>query len=147
MRLEEARPSGTPIVVNPLDRDLPAASAEVTEGMGGDLGLDATRSTTTLPLLLDLAALSGEVSIGGSIPGMAEISLFNPLQTKELTLIRAWQPRSPVTGHASFPGTQRRNRRSFPDPVTDGRVQVEHLIMHRLAPQDAARRRHDPRRR
>jgi len=78
-----------------------------------------------------MAALSGKVIVVGSIPGTAEVSLFDPLQTKELTIIGAWQPRSPLVGHAYFPWTQSRNRLAFLELVRDRAVRVSHLITHR----------------
>jgi len=139
LRLEKARQSGTPVVLNARDGDIEAAVRDATQGTGVDLAFDATRNPDTLPLLMQIAALSGKVIIVGSIPGKAEISLFDPLQTKELTIIGAWQPRSPITGHAYFPWTQSRNRLAFLNLVRDGSLQVNHLITHRVAPQDAAR--------
>jgi len=139
LRLEKARQSGTPIVLNAQDRATEAAVWDLTNGEGVDLAFDATRNPTTLPTLMQIAALSGKVIIVGSIPGTAVISLFDPLQTKELTIIGAWQPRSPLVGHAYFPWTQSRNRVAFLDLVRDGVLRVSHLITHRAAPQDAAR--------
>jgi len=139
LRLEKARQSGIPIVINTAERDLDAAVRDATQGVGVDLAFDATRNPATLPLLMHIAALSGKVIIVGSIPGTAEISLFDPLQTKELTIIGAWQPRSPIAGHAYFPWTQARNRLAFLELVRDGAVRVNHLITHRVTPGEAPR--------
>jgi 2-desacetyl-2-hydroxyethyl bacteriochlorophyllide A dehydrogenase len=136
-RLEMARRSGTPVVVNAVERDAEDAVKEATGGLGVDLGFDATRSTDTLPTLMRMAALSGKVIVVGSIPGTAEVSLFDPLQTKELTIIGAWQPRSPLVGHAYFPWTQSRNRLAFLELVRDRAVRVSHLITHRPRPEQA----------
>jgi 2-desacetyl-2-hydroxyethyl bacteriochlorophyllide A dehydrogenase len=136
-RLEMARRSGTPLVVNAAEVDAEAAVKAATGGLGVDLGFDATRSTDTLPLLMKMAALSGKVVVVGSIPGTAEIALFDPLQTKELTIIGAWQPRSPLAGHAYFPWTQSRNRLAFLELLRDGAVRVDHLITHRPEPEQA----------
>jgi 2-desacetyl-2-hydroxyethyl bacteriochlorophyllide A dehydrogenase len=136
-RLAMARLSGTSVVVNAAERDVEEAVKEATAGAGVDLGFDATRSTDTLLTLMRIAALSGKVVVVGSIPGTAEIPLFDPLQTKELTIIGAWQPRAPVAGHASFPWTQSRNRLAFLELVRDGAVRVSHLITHRPSPEEA----------
>jgi threonine dehydrogenase-like Zn-dependent dehydrogenase len=137
LRLEKARESGTPVVINAADRDVDAAVREATEGRGVDLGFDATRNPRTLLTLMQIAALSGKIVVVGSIPGTAEIPLFDPLQTKELTIIGAWQPRAPLLGHAYFPWTQSRNRLSFLELVRDRHVHVDHLITHRIRPEEA----------
>jgi threonine dehydrogenase-like Zn-dependent dehydrogenase len=139
IRLQKALESGTPVVVNAAERDVDAAVKEATNGAGVDLGFDATRNPQSLLTLMQIAALSGRIVVVGSIPGTVEIPLFDPLQTKELTIIGALQPRSPVTGHAYLPWTQTRNRLGFLELVRDGLVGVNHLITHRPGPDAAAR--------
>jgi threonine dehydrogenase-like Zn-dependent dehydrogenase len=139
LRLEKARESGTGVVIDASREDADAAVKAATFGAGVDLAFDATRNPNTLPLLMQMAALSGKVVIVGSIPGTVEIALYDPLQTKELTIIGAWQPRAPLAGHAYFPWAQWRNRHAFMERVREGAVRVAHLITHRAAPQEASR--------
>ncbi|HEX5414228.1 MAG TPA: zinc-binding alcohol dehydrogenase [Chloroflexota bacterium] len=139
LRLEMARQSGTPIVVNAAEQDVEQAVKEITNGRGVDLGFDATRNPTTLETLMRIAAISGKCIVVGSIPGAARVSLYDPLQFKELTIIGAWQPRSPVVGHPYNPWTQSRNRLAFLELLRERLVRVDHLITHRVPPTDAGK--------
>jgi threonine dehydrogenase-like Zn-dependent dehydrogenase len=112
---------------------------EITNGRGVDLAFDATRNPQTLLTLMEIATLSGKVIIAGSIPGTVEIPLFDPFQTKELTIIDVWQPRSPIQGHGYFPWTQAHNRLSFLELVRDRLIRVDHLVTHRMLPRQALR--------
>jgi 2-desacetyl-2-hydroxyethyl bacteriochlorophyllide A dehydrogenase len=136
-RLEKARQSGTPVVVNAAEPDVAAAVAEVTGGVGAELGFDATRNPRTILTLMEIAAQSGRIVIVGSIPGTVELSLYDPWQTKELTITAAHQPKAPLVGHPYFPWTQGRNRRVFLELLRDGCARVDHLITHRLPVDEA----------
>ena len=136
-RLEAGAESGTPVLINPAAEDLvPRVMAE-TNGAGVTYGFDATRSGTALRALMDMAAQSGKILLVGSIPRTVEIPLFDPLQTKELSIMGVLQPRSPMVEHAYYPWTQGRNRSEILDLLARRALRVAHLITHRLAPTDA----------
>ena len=106
MRLEKARQSGTPVVVNSRERELHSAVSEVTQGAGVDLGFDATRSTRTLPALMGIAALSGKVIVVGSIPGTAEDLALQSVANQGVDDYRRVAASvTSVMGHAYFPWT------------------------------------------
>jgi 2-desacetyl-2-hydroxyethyl bacteriochlorophyllide A dehydrogenase len=136
-RLEKARLSGTPIVVNAAESDVAAAVREATAGLGAELGFDATRNPNTILTLMEVAAQSGRIVIVGSIPGKVELSLYDHWQMKELMIVGAHQPKAPLVGHPTYPWTQGRNRRVFLDLLRDGAARVDHLITHRLPVDEA----------
>ncbi|HEV8637321.1 MAG TPA: zinc-binding alcohol dehydrogenase [Chloroflexota bacterium] len=139
LRLEKARQSGTPVVIDAGELDVDAAVRAATDERGVDLAFDATRNPQTVLTLMRIAAQSGKIIIVGSIPGKVEISLYDELQLKELTIIGAHQPKAPLVGHPYFSWTQSRNRLAFLELLRDGLVRVDHLITHRVAPQEAPR--------
>lgn len=137
IRLEQGAQSGTPVLVNAEQEDVVQRVMEVTDGAGVTYGFDATRSGTAIRTLMDMAAQSGKILLVGSIPRIVEIPLFDPLQTKELSIIGVLQPRSPMIAHSYYPWTQERNRAEILDLLARQALKVNHLITHRMAPEQA----------
>ncbi len=137
IRLEQGAQSGTPVLVNAEQEDVVQRVMEATDGAGVTYGFDATRSGTAIRTLMDMAAQSGKVLLVGSIPRVVEIPLFDPLQTKELSIIGVLQPRSPMIAHPYYPWTQERNRAEILDLLARRALKVDHLITHRMQPDQA----------
>ncbi len=137
VRLEMGAQSGTHVLVNGADEGVVQRVMAETHGAGVTYGFDATRSGTAIRTLMDMAAQSGKILLVGSIPRIVEIPLFDPLQTKELTIIGVLQPRSPMVTHAYYPWTQERNRFEILDLLARRALKVDHLITHRMAPEQA----------
>ncbi len=137
IRLEQGAQSGTPVLVNAEQEDVVQRVMEATDGAGVTYGFDATRSGTAIRTLMDMAAQSGKILLVGSIPRVVEIPLFDPLQTKELSIIGVLQPRSPMIAHPYYPWTQERNRFEILDLLARRALKVDHLITHRMAPAQA----------
>ena len=108
----------------------------LTGGRGADVCFEATTHAKNFPTLMRAAALNGRIVVVGSLAGTVELSLFDELQRKELMIIGAWQPRTPVVGHHTFPWTQQRNRQVFLELVAEGALCVDHLITRRGAPEE-----------
>ncbi len=136
-RLEKSRESGIHQQVNASEEDPVEAVMRLTGGHGADIAFEATTHAKNFPMLMKLTALNGRIVVVGSLAGTVELSLFDELQRKELTIIGAWQPRAPVVGHHTFPWTQQRNRQVFLDLVRAGTLRVDHLITRRGLPEDA----------
>ena len=136
-RLEAGVKSGTPVLINAGEEDVVQRVMEETGGAGVTYGFDATRSGTAIRTLMDMAAQSGKILLVGSIPRIVEIPLFDPLQTKELSIIGVLQPRSPMIAHPYYPWTQERNRAEILDLLARQAIRVDHLITHRMAPEEA----------
>ncbi len=137
VRLEMGAQSGTPVLVNGAEEDVVQRVMEETDGAGVTYGYDATRSGTAIRALMDMAAQSGKILLVGSIPRIVEIPLFDPLQTKELSIIGVLQPRSPMIAHPYYPWTQERNRFEILNLLARQALKVDHLITHRMAPAQA----------
>ncbi|MAG37530.1 MAG: hypothetical protein CL878_14940 [Dehalococcoidia bacterium] len=127
-RLDAARANGADAVVNAATEDVIAEAQRITDGRGVDVGFECTNTPLTLPTLMQIAGLGGRIVIVGSLPGTVEISLYQEIQRKELTIIGAWQPRSPLLPHHTFPWTQSRNRLGILELIAAGRLKVDHLI-------------------
>jgi 2-desacetyl-2-hydroxyethyl bacteriochlorophyllide A dehydrogenase len=138
-RLEAARQGGIHEVVDASGGDAEEVVQRITGGRGADVCFEATTSARNFPGLMRMAALNGRIVVVGSLAGTAEISLFDEIQRKELTIIGAWQPRAPMVGHHTSPWTQRRNRQTFLELLKAGTVRVDHLITRRGKPEDAPR--------
>jgi 2-desacetyl-2-hydroxyethyl bacteriochlorophyllide A dehydrogenase len=138
-RLEQSRRSGLHGVVDASKEDAVEAVLRLTGGRGADVAFEATTSARNFPALLRLAALNGRIVIVGSLTGTVEISLYEEIQRKELTIIGAWQPRAPVVLHHTFPWSQQRNRQVFLELIRAGALRVDHLITRRGRPEDARR--------
>jgi 2-desacetyl-2-hydroxyethyl bacteriochlorophyllide A dehydrogenase len=138
-RLERSRQSGLHEVVDASRGDPVETVLGLTGGRGADVAFEATRNAQNFPTLMRLAALNGRIVIVGSLAGTVEISLYEELQRKELTIIGAWQPRAPVAPHASFPWSQQRNRQVYLELVRAGALRVDHLITRRGRAEDAPR--------
>ena len=136
-RLEAGVQSGTPVLINASEGDVVQRVMEATGGAGVTYGYDATRSGTAIRTLMDMAAQSGKILLVGSIPRIVEIPLFDPLQTKELSIIGVLQPRSPMIAHPYYPWTQERNRAEILQLLARDALRVDHLITHRMAPEQA----------
>lgn len=130
-RLALARQSGCTATVNPNNEDPVDRLLELTDGVGVDLLFDATRTPTTLPMMLKAAAHSARVLVTGSLPGKVEIDLFHELQLREISIIGVFQPAAPTTAHPYNPWTQSRNRAVFLDRLAAGDLRVDHLISSR----------------
>ena len=127
-RLNTARANGADAVINAATEDVIAAVERITAGRGVDVGCECTNTPRTFPTLLRMAGVGGRIVIVGSLPGTVEISLFDELQRKELTVIGAFQPSAPLLPHHTFPWTQSRNRLGILELIAAGRLKVDNLI-------------------
>ncbi|MGH2353816.1 MAG: zinc-dependent alcohol dehydrogenase [Chloroflexota bacterium] len=129
-RLALSRESGLDAQVDAGATDAATQVMAVTGGHGVDVAFDCTATTHAFPGLLQLAATEGRIVIVGSLVGTAEISLFDEIQLKELTIIGAFQPLAPTLPHPALPWTQAANRKAVLDLIATGRLRVDHLISH-----------------
>lgn len=87
-RREMALRHGAEFVIDPLNEDQSARAAEITDGRGYDVVVDASGSVHAVRGLLDLAAKGGTVVYGAMYPQQFELplNLSDYLYLKELTL-------------------------------------------------------------
>ena len=139
-RLEASRASGIDRQVLVERGDVPAAEQEVldlTGGGGVNVAIDCTATTEAFPGLLRMAAMQGRIVVLGSLVGTVEISLFDEIQLKELTIIGAHQPKAPTQPHPTNPWTQSANRALVLGLIGDQRLRVDHLISHEAPASEA----------
>ena len=114
--------SGTHVVAAP--DDAPDVLAEVTEGRGPDLVVEAVGTEATLARAIELAGTGGEVLVYGTITGGSAGLPYYQLYHKELML---HNPRAAVIG-------------DYADGVAlaaDGALSLEPIVTHELALEEA----------
>jgi 2-desacetyl-2-hydroxyethyl bacteriochlorophyllide A dehydrogenase len=136
-RLEQSRTSGIDHQILGTSDEAVGRVLELTRGHGADVCLECTASARAFPAQLRMAAFGGRLVIVGSLVGVVEISLYEEIQLKELTIIGTHQPKAPAFWHPSAPWTQAANRRAVLDLVASGRLRVDHLISHTVPAAEA----------
>lgn len=138
-RLEHSRDSGLDCQIAATSDEAVPRVLELTGGQGADVCFDCTANTRAFPAQLRMAAFEGRLVIVGSLVGTVAISLYDEIQTKELTIIGAHQPKAPGYWHPAAPWTQAANRRAILGLLAAGRLRVDHLISHEAPAADAPR--------
>ncbi len=131
-RLDASRRSGLDAQIEAPCAEAVGAVMALTEGRGVDVGFDCTVTTQAFPGLLRMAAFEGRIVVVGSLLGTIEISLYEELQLKELTILGVHQPKAPGWWHPAAPWTQAANRKAVLDLIASGRLRVDHLVSHRV---------------
>jgi len=112
--------------------DLQTGVKELTDGRGLDVIIEASGYPETILTAFDLARVGGRIVVLGSIwHRRIEVDFMN-FQLKDLTLMGAHQPRCPTAATMYFPWTQQYNRRQILRMISDGRLNVQRLITHKL---------------
>lgn len=114
--------------------DAKALLADLTDGRGPDLVVEAAGTERTLGQAIELAAVGGEVLVFGTITGGSEGLPYYQLYFKELTL---YNPRAALPADYAT-GVQL---------AAEGRLELEPIVTHQLTLDDAAeafRLVHDP---
>jgi len=105
--------------------DAEAVLAELTEGRGADLVVEAAGTERTLSHAIELTGIGGEVLLFGTLTGGNEGLPYYQLYFKELTI---YNPR------AALPGDYAEGIRL----VAAGRLELASIVTHELALEDAA---------
>lgn len=126
-RLDYARRVGAARTVNPAREDAVAAVQELTGGRGADVVFVCAASIPAMELAMRLTARGGTILIFAPPPPDARLAISpHDILFHELT----------ITGtYSTAPG----ETRLALDLLTDGRINVEDLITHRLALADVKR--------
>ncbi len=131
-RLEVAKASGASHVLNPSRCDLREEVAQITDGRGLDVIIEASGYPDVLPIAFDMARIGGRIMALGSIWHRKVEVDFMPFHEKELTLIGCHQPKCPTVATPAFPWTQQYNRRQILKMIENGELNVERLTTHRM---------------
>lgn len=136
-RLEIAGRNGATHIFNAKGDGFRREVRELTAGRGFDVIIEASGALPAIPLAVDLAAAGGRIVLLGS-PWRRRVEVdFFDIHLKELNIIGCHQPRCPTEATAFFPWTQEYNRRQILKMISDGRLDVQRLITHRLPYQGA----------
>lgn len=131
-RLNIAKELGATHVFNPKTSDIQQEVRELTGERGLDLIIEASGYPQALVNAFDLARIGGRIMALGSIWHRKVEVDFMSFHEKELTLIGCHQPKCPTSETVYFPWTQQYNRRQILRMISDGRLDVEKLITHKL---------------
>lgn len=132
-RLKKAAEHGATHTLNPDEDDLKIAIKKITEDRGLDITIEASGYPDALLYIFDLSRIGGRIVQLGSIwHRIVEVD-FMDFHLKELTLIGCHQPKCPINETYYFPWTQQYNRKQILKMISDGRLDVDSLISHKLS--------------
>jgi 2-desacetyl-2-hydroxyethyl bacteriochlorophyllide A dehydrogenase len=134
-RLERATATGADAAVNPSTEDAREAVEAVTDGEGVSLCIEAAASPDAYETAIDVLGLRGRLVVSSAVNEPVPFRINQDVVKRELTILGAFQPECPVEETPYYPWTQQENRRATLEDVRDGRLEVEHLLSHRVAPE------------
>ncbi|MCX7840957.1 MAG: zinc-binding alcohol dehydrogenase, partial [Anaerolineae bacterium] len=132
-RIELARKRG---IVTVDASDTQSAIAEMTNGRGAEIVIEATGNPAVIPLALDLAAEGGRVVLLGSPRGKVELDVYSLVHRKGVSLIGAHERTQVLDAIPHGRMTKARNLEIIARLFADGDLCSDGLITHRLAPAD-----------
>ncbi|MBA3709923.1 MAG: hypothetical protein H0W83_14020, partial [Planctomycetes bacterium] len=108
-----------------------------TGGAGVSLCIEAANTGKIFSLAMRILALRGRLIATSTVYEPVPIRIMEDLVERELSIIAAHQPKCPVAPNAYHPWTQHGNRLAAMRAIRDGRLQVDHLISHRIPQREA----------
>ncbi|MEP7199228.1 MAG: zinc-binding dehydrogenase, partial [Chloroflexota bacterium] len=135
-RLDKAKQSGATHIVNASRDDPVQAIRAITHGVGAETVFHCTQVANILQSLLESAAERATIVLTGSPPGTATIGLQAELLRRELTIVGNYEV-GLTQPHGYWPWTRGRNRRACLRLMSEGRLQLDHLITHVVPHTDA----------
>ena len=136
-RLEMAHRYGANLVINPGREDAVEAVFAATGGRGAPAILEATGNAQVIPQALKMAANGGRIVLTGALEEEVSISFHAEFIRRELSLLAAFQPFCPVEDNIYWRWTQQENRRLVLEMLASGELQVEKILTHRFAADEA----------
>ena len=111
--------------------------AEMTNGRGAEIVVEATGNPNVVPLALDLAAEGGRVVLLGSTRGKVELDVYSLVHRKGIALIGAHERTQVLDAIPHGRMTKTRNLEIIARLFAEGDLKSDGLITHRVAPTDA----------
>lgn len=136
IRLETARKLGFQ-TVDASREDSVARVKELNGGKGVSLCIEAATSARALSDAMKMLALRGRLVISSTIFEPVPFRILEDFIERELTVIGAHQPKCPIEPNVYYPWTQNENRLGSMKAMLDNRLNVDHLISHRIKPTEA----------
>jgi 2-desacetyl-2-hydroxyethyl bacteriochlorophyllide A dehydrogenase len=139
MRREAARAAGADHVLDPAVGDLRAQLARCLGGGGAEIVADATGVPDAVPTAMALACDGGQVVVVGSPRGRArEVNFYDDLHRRYLEVTGAHGNMLFEPAHVRLAGAWdvHKAQRWLLGALAAGRLSLEGLITHRIAPED-----------
>ena len=138
-RLDIARKRGIDHCLNPNEiDDLPAAVRDLCEDDGANVVVEATGIPAVLPMALKLPCIAGRIVALGSPRGRVEMDFMPELHLREISILSAFQPRTPQQDHMYYRWSKDRDRRLMLRLMSEGRLPMADLITHEAHPEQCA---------
>jgi threonine dehydrogenase-like Zn-dependent dehydrogenase len=113
------------------------AIAEITEGQGANVAIEATGNPAVINDALKAAADMGRAILLGSPRGRVEIDPYNDIHRKGLTIIGAHARTTAQPPNAYNPWTMSEHWRLGVELMRQGRLLTDGLVSHRVPSSDA----------
>lgn len=135
-RLEKGRELGADHVVDASREDVVAAVSHLTNGKGVSLCIEAAASSDAYRTAVAILGLRGRLVVTSCVLEPVEFRINEDLVKRELTIMGAHQPKCPVEENPYHLWTSPRNRTATMEDILEGRLEVDHLISHRVSPDE-----------
>jgi 2-desacetyl-2-hydroxyethyl bacteriochlorophyllide A dehydrogenase len=135
-RLRVAREIGFQ-TVDATREDAIARVKELTGGKGATLCIEAATNAKAIDNAMKMLALRGRLVLTSTIFEPVPFHILGDFIERELTVIGAHQPKCPIVPNEYYFWNQVDNRTAAMLAMRDDRLKVEHLISHRVKPQEA----------
>jgi len=135
-RLESAQRLGA-IGLHPQKDDVLARVKEIAGADGVPLCIEVATNAKAFELAFQLLGLRGRLIVTSTLFEAVPMPILQGFIEKELSVIGAHAPKTPLTSNLYYPWTQAGNRTKAMAAMLDGRVKVEHLLSHKIQPQEA----------
>jgi 2-desacetyl-2-hydroxyethyl bacteriochlorophyllide A dehydrogenase len=136
-RLKKAGPRGAEVLLNPdKEDDIVAAVREHCVEDGANIVIEATGKPAVYPMAVKLACIAGRLVATGSPRGTVEMNFLNEVHLREVSILGAIQPKTPIEDHIYFHWTKNRERDLILRLMAEGRLTGEDLITHVAQPEE-----------
>jgi len=137
VRLEKAKAWGMDVCINPNEvDDVPAEVRKHCVEDGANVVIEATGKPVVYPMAVKLACIAGRMVASGSPRGTVEMNFLDEVHLREVSILGALNPRTPLNDHIYYRFTRRREREMILRFMSEGRLPTEELITHVVEPED-----------
>ncbi len=135
-RIGKAGGRGIDLCVNPgRVEDVVTAVREHCTEDGANVVIEATGKPAVYPTAVKLACTGGRVVALGSPRGTVDMDFFADVHAREVSIVGAFQPRTPDAEHTYYRWGRGRERQLVMRLMSSGGLPVEDLITHVARPQ------------
>jgi len=137
LRLEKAKARGADVCINPNEvDDVPAEVRKHCVEDGANVVMEATGKPAVYPMAVKLACIAGRLVAVGSPRGTVEMNFLDEVHLREVSILGAINPKTPIKDHIYFRFTRQRERNMILRFMDEGRMTAEDLITHEAKPEE-----------